>query len=170
MRESGLMYLDVVEVTYEIIAPAAIGLFGMLFLPIILVIGLQQILPSKISSNTLCQFSPSLNYAKYGFDISYVSHASHVPNPVLYVYPGIFIVASLALMYKKMQGLFGIWSQQIRDTEFLVEMRLRNFDPPTQCDHTVPKVKKSDGKELSELKFTLAEINPGQAADAEILE
>ncbi|EJD07670.1 uncharacterized protein FOMMEDRAFT_101037 [Fomitiporia mediterranea MF3/22] len=102
MRDNGWRRLNAVTVTLDIIAPVTAGLLGMLLLPILLVLGLQWLLPSKINSNTL----------------------------FLYVYPGIFISAAFARTYTALQSLLASWAQQIRDSEFLVEMRLRNLEAP----------------------------------------
>ncbi|KAH8110989.1 hypothetical protein DFH11DRAFT_1616415 [Phellopilus nigrolimitatus] len=100
MKDNGWRRLDAVAVTFDIIAPVTAGLLAMLFLPIFLVLGLQRLLPTTISPNTL----------------------------FLYVYPGIFVAAACARMYAALQTLCGTWAQQIRDSEFLVEMRLRNLE------------------------------------------
>lgn len=49
---------------------------------------------------------------------------------VLYVYPGLFVVAGMVKLYDGLQIVAQSWAQQIRDSEFLLERRLRNLDPP----------------------------------------
>ena len=142
MKENGWRRLDAVAITLDIIAPVTAGLLGMLLLPILLVLGLQQVLPTKINSNTLCQsplFVLPQNHSVVFLLPSLPSSAERYlrqisscpPTTVLYVYPSIFVVAGLSRLYGAMQGVFAGWAQQIRDTEFLVEMRLRNLDPPS---------------------------------------
>jgi E3 ubiquitin-protein ligase MARCH6 len=46
----------------------------------------------------------------------------------MHVYPGIFAAAGLVRLGVTGSGLLSRWSQSIRDTEFLVEMRLRNYE------------------------------------------
>lgn len=47
----------------------------------------------------------------------------------MHVYPGIFMVAGLIRSGIVLFDMLSSWSQTIRDTEFLVEMRLRNHEP-----------------------------------------
>jgi E3 ubiquitin-protein ligase MARCH6 len=46
----------------------------------------------------------------------------------MHVYPGIFAVVGLIRLGVTSSGVLSRWSQSIRDTEFLVEMRLRNYE------------------------------------------
>jgi E3 ubiquitin-protein ligase MARCH6 len=46
----------------------------------------------------------------------------------MHVYPGIFAAAGLIRLGLTGSGVLSHWSQSIRDTEFLVEMRLRNYE------------------------------------------
>ena len=46
----------------------------------------------------------------------------------MHVYPGIFVGAGLIRLGVTGSGALSRWSQSIRDTEFLVEMRLRNYE------------------------------------------
>ena len=48
---------------------------------------------------------------------------------VVHAYPGIFAAAGLFRMCASAMGMMSIWSQAIRDKEFLVEMRLQNHEP-----------------------------------------
>jgi hypothetical protein len=54
MKENGWRRLDAVPITLDIIAPVTVGLLGMLLLPVAIVLGLQRVLPSQVSANTLC--------------------------------------------------------------------------------------------------------------------
>ncbi|KAL5531378.1 hypothetical protein ACEPAG_4255 [Sanghuangporus baumii] len=133
MKENGWRRVNAVAITLNIIAPVAAGLLGMLLLPILIVIGLQQALPTKISSNTL----------------------------FLYVYPGIFIVAGCARLYTTMQTIFASWTQQIRDSEFLVEMRLRNLDAPSSSP--TPKEPEADDDSAVVAQLETLQTEPPQA-------
>ncbi|KDQ50759.1 hypothetical protein JAAARDRAFT_81797 [Jaapia argillacea MUCL 33604] len=46
----------------------------------------------------------------------------------LHVYPGIFALVGIFRLLKSSFGMLSIWSQSVRDTEFLVEMRLQNLE------------------------------------------
>jgi hypothetical protein len=46
----------------------------------------------------------------------------------MHVYPGIFAGAGFVRLGMTGSGALSRWSQSIRDTEFLVEMRLRNYE------------------------------------------
>ena len=46
----------------------------------------------------------------------------------MHVYPGIFAAVGLIRLGVTSSGVLSRWSQSIRDTEFLVEMRLRNYE------------------------------------------
>jgi hypothetical protein len=61
---------------------------------------------------------------------------------VMHVYPGIFAAAGLIRLGLTGSGVLSRWSQSIRDTEFLVEMRLRNYD---QDKASEKEVKVGDG-------------------------
>lgn len=51
-----------------------------------------------------------------------------VVHTVMHVYPGIFVVFAGVRSVLATYGRLALWSQAIRDKEFLVEMRLRNHD------------------------------------------
>ena len=44
------------------------------------------------------------------------------------VYPGLFILASWGQLFIAISKLFSSWAQSIRDSEFLVELRVRNLE------------------------------------------
>lgn len=50
------------------------------------------------------------------------------------VYPGIFAVAGLIRLGVTGSRALSRWSQSIRDTEFLVEMRLRNYEQEKEVE------------------------------------
>ena len=52
----------------------------------------------------------------------------------MHVYPGIFAVAGLFRLVVTGSRTLSRWSQSIRDTEFLVEMRLRNYEQEKEVE------------------------------------
>ncbi|THH10343.1 hypothetical protein EW145_g1377 [Phellinidium pouzarii] len=128
MKRKGWRCLDAVPITLDIIAPVTAGLLAILFLPVIVVFGLQQLLPTKIKSSALCQSHPFTLSSIALVGTSYLLDLHCPPRAVLYVYPGIFVCAAFTRMYSTLQVVCGSWAQQIRDTEFLVEMQLRNLE------------------------------------------
>ena len=61
-------------------------------------------------------------------------------QPVVAVYPGLCIAGVIRNAIPSLRKMLGAWAQQIRDSEFLVEMRLRNLE------HSDPKVEaRSEG-------------------------
>lgn len=97
------------------------GLLAMLLLPAAVVYGLQRLLPLGTDDKLLCQSSSPL--------LARVLNVICPPRAVLYVYPGIFVAAALARMFATLVEVCASWAQSIRDSEFLVEMRLRNMEP-----------------------------------------
>ena len=57
----------------------------------------------------------------------------------MHVYPGIFAAAGLIRLGVTGSRALSRWSQFIRDTEFLVEMRLRNYEQEKEVDKFVEK-------------------------------
>jgi len=86
--------------TTEVIAPILVGLVGMLALPPATVVSLRRIIPVQLDQRFI----------------------------LMNVYPGIFAGAGLIRLGVTSSGALSRWSQSIRDTEFLVEMRLRNYE------------------------------------------
>ncbi|KAN0128787.1 hypothetical protein V8E53_013374 [Lactarius tabidus] len=86
--------------TVEFIAPLLIGLSGMLALPPVVVVLLRHFIPVRIDQRFI----------------------------FMHVYPGIFAAAGLTRLGVTGSKALSRWSQSIRDTEFLVEMRLRNYE------------------------------------------
>lgn len=64
----------------------------------------------------------------------------------MHVYPGIFTCAGLVRLCVTGSRVLSRWSQAIRDTEFLVEMRLRNYDQ----DKDAEKRGEEKGKERTQ--------------------
>jgi E3 ubiquitin-protein ligase MARCH6 len=50
------------------------------------------------------------------------------------VYPGIFAGVGLIRLGVTGSGALSRWSQSIRDTEFLIEMRLRNYEQEQESE------------------------------------
>ncbi len=61
--------------------------------------------------------------------LSMTSICSHCYVPVLHVYPSIFTLAAVGQGTFALGNMFRTWSQTVRDKEFLVDMRLQNFEP-----------------------------------------
>jgi len=99
--QGGWRHPDALAATFEIIAPITTGLITVLVFPMVLVAGLQYYIPSAVNDKSL----------------------------FLYVYPGIFVLACIARTAMLFESLLAGWTQSIRDSEFLVEMQLRNLDP-----------------------------------------
>jgi E3 ubiquitin-protein ligase MARCH6 len=53
---------------------------------------------------------------------------SELPLSVLHVYPTIFTLAAAAQGAIALTTMLSSWSQTVRDKEFLLEMRLQNFE------------------------------------------
>ncbi|KAL4078894.1 hypothetical protein V8B97DRAFT_2021235 [Scleroderma yunnanense] len=87
--------------TKELIIPLIAGLLGMLAIPAGLVYLARETLELPLSTKFL----------------------------FVYAYPGIFAAAGLFRMCASAMGMVSLWSQSIRDKEFLVEMRLQNHEP-----------------------------------------
>ena len=76
------------------------------------------------------------------------------------VYPGIFAGVGLIRLGVTGSGALSRWSQSVRDTEFLVEMRLRNYDQEKESE------KNEKDKEMAYAEdVTGAEEAVGPAAD-----
>jgi E3 ubiquitin-protein ligase MARCH6 len=76
------------------------------------------------------------------------------------VYPGIFAGVGLIRLGVTSSGALSRWSQSVRDTEFLIEMRLRNYEQEKGSE----KSEKSEGRADAE-DVTVAEEAEGPAAD-----
>jgi len=89
----------------------------MLVLPPAIVVLLRHAVPVRVDQ----RFIRELLFS------SPVSSCPYYPPVVMHVYPGIFAAAGLIRLGVTGSGVLSRWSQSIRDTEFLVEMRLRNY-------------------------------------------
>ena len=76
------------------------------------------------------------------------------------VYPGIFASAGIVRLSATGSGALSRWSQSIRDTEFLVEMRLRNYEQEKESE----KIEKGKGRAHAE-DVTGTEEAVGPATD-----
>lgn len=131
IRDYGLKGLDVGDLTLHVIAPVTSGLLACLVLPIIIVLPLQRLLPNYISQIALCQSPlPASSDKPLMSGMVYLLNVCCPSRAVLYVYPGLFVVAGIVKLYDALQIVAESWAQQIRDSEFLLERRLRNLDPP----------------------------------------
>ncbi|KLO17994.1 hypothetical protein SCHPADRAFT_925510 [Schizopora paradoxa] len=117
--DGGWRHPDALAATFEIIAPVTVGLITVILFPMILVAGLQHYVPSVISNKSL----------------------------FLYVYPGIFVLACFARTAMLFETLLAGWAQSIRDSEFLLEMQLRNLEPAPAAEKTTTS--SSDGSALA---------------------
>lgn len=115
---NGWMRPDPIAATKDFIGPALVGLGGMIFLPAGLFKLLQHLIPFFQTEEGRTAF--------------------------LQLYPTIFAVAGLFRAVAIASQLYGSWAQKIRDTEFLVEMRLRNHEPERDQSSGV----KQEGGEL----------------------
>ncbi|KAH8996103.1 hypothetical protein EDB86DRAFT_2804184 [Lactarius hatsudake] len=86
--------------TVEFIVPLLVGLSGMLALPPVIIVLLRHLIPLRVDQRFI----------------------------FMHVYPGIFAAAGLIRLGVTGSRALSRWSQSIRDTEFLVEMRLRNYE------------------------------------------
>jgi len=50
------------------------------------------------------------------------------------VYPAIFVVIAIVESATNLTGVFNKWAQNIRDKEFLVELRLRNLEQSPKAE------------------------------------
>lgn len=87
--------------TKQLIVPLIAGLLGMLVIPAGLVYLVREIFHLHLNTKFL----------------------------FVHAYPGIFAAAGLVRMCASAMGMVVLWSQAIRDKEFLVEMRLQNHEP-----------------------------------------
>lgn len=100
--------------TVEFIAPLLIGLSGMLALPPVIVVLLRHLVPVRVDQRFI----------------------------FMHIYPGIFAAAGLIRLGVTGSTALSRWSQSIRDTEFLVEMRLRNYEQEKEEGKTEEKEKR----------------------------
>ena len=126
MTDDGWRRPNVVVATLDIILPVASGLVAMLVLPMVLVSALKHYLPTMVNDKSLCQSSSSFPLSGA---VAYILNVYCPIRAVLYFYPGIFVVACIARGLSLIQTVAAGWAQSIRDSEFLVEMKLRNLDP-----------------------------------------
>jgi len=67
-----------------------------------------------------------------------LKHAFPLPVPertlLLSIYPSVIIALLAARLFKNVATLFQSWAQSIRDSEFLLEMRLLNLEAQKKED------------------------------------
>ena len=112
---------DPIMATKELIAPLVGGLLGMIIIPGVAYKTVLLYFPEVFQDNRFtCKCSlPCWTLFKI------IDHCQ-----VMHVYPLVFIVASAVRSAVNLYGALSAWSIAIRDKEFLVEMRLRNHEPP----------------------------------------
>jgi E3 ubiquitin-protein ligase MARCH6 len=69
-------------------------------------------------------------------------------HEVTNIYPGIFTFIGLGRMLASTLDHVSAWSQEVRDKEFLVEMRLKNHEPDTE-DNEPESIKLDKGKTVA---------------------
>jgi len=107
----------------------------MLALPPSIVVLLHRVAPLQLDQRFIRKLFPLLS----------CHHRSDHSPVVMHVYPGIFAGAGLVRLGVTGSKALARWSQSIRDTEFLVEMRLRNYDQERESEK-----KEEKGKERSD--------------------
>ena len=106
------------------IAPLIVGLVGMLALPPAIVVLLHRVAPLQLDQR----------FIRKPFLLLSCHHRSDHSHVVMHVYPGIFAAAGLIRVGVTGSKALSRWSQFIRDTEFLVEMRLRNYEQEKESE------------------------------------
>ncbi|KAI0788709.1 hypothetical protein C8Q75DRAFT_879244 [Abortiporus biennis] len=101
LQRVGWNHPDPFRLTKNIIAPMVCGLLALIMFPPLVLWSIRQLFQLPLPENAL----------------------------FVRVYPTIFTVAGLFHGAMAVSGLVGIWSQGVRDKEFLVEMRLQNLEP-----------------------------------------
>ncbi|KAA1468915.1 hypothetical protein DENSPDRAFT_834409 [Dentipellis sp. KUC8613] len=122
IRQRGWSSPDPIAATAEVIGPVILGLSAMLLVPPVLFYQLQQ-------------------YFQFQLDSKFI---------FMHVYPGIFAVAGFGSSVMSSYNLLSSWSQSIRDKEFLVEMRLRNYEQEAKEKKEVDDRETPDGSEGGE--------------------
>ena len=89
----------------------------MIFSPILCIVGMQQLIKLPLDQDILCRLCISLTKQTVHFRL------------VAFVYPTIFLAAAFARLGHALVLLCASWAQSIRDSEFLLEMRLQNLEP-----------------------------------------
>ncbi|KAI0085732.1 hypothetical protein BDY19DRAFT_964078 [Irpex rosettiformis] len=103
IRRNGWTHLDPIAATKDVIGPLVVGLLGMVVLPPAILWGIFRAFRLDVDEHIL----------------------------FLHVYPSIFTLAAVIQGAIALQNMLSTWSQTVRDKEFLVDMRLQNFDPET---------------------------------------
>ena len=131
------------------IAPLIVGLVGMLALPPSIVVLLHRVAPLQLDQR----------FIRKPFPLVSCHHRSDHTPVVMHVYPGIFAGAGLVRLGVTGSKALARWSQSIRDTEFLVEMRLRNYE---QERESAKKEEKGKGRSDTEDAISTEEaVGPG---------
>ena len=104
--------------TKEVIGPIVFGLLGMIVFPPGALWVAQRVLHIRPDRNLLREFHRIV-----------LACASLITTrPVLHIYPSIFTFAACVQTCIALSTVVRTWSQTVRDSEFLVEMRLQNLE------------------------------------------
>lgn len=90
---------------------------AMIVLPMLFIMGVQWLVKIPLDQDTLCSSQYLFMRSKELIDCL-----------VALVYPAIFVAAAFARLGHALILLCASWAQSIRDSEFLVEMRLQNLE------------------------------------------
>jgi len=101
IRHNGWTRPDPVAATKEVIGPVVGGLLGMILLPPLAAWLSLHLVPNHVNESQI----------------------------YIRVYPMIFVLVGWIKCCYALRDLVNSWAQSIRDSEFLVEMRLRNLEP-----------------------------------------
>jgi E3 ubiquitin-protein ligase MARCH6 len=115
----GFVHVDPISATKNVILPLAGGLLAMLVLPAGVLALVQRWTTIQLGGKALCK--SDIDSFRYFLGIDECIS-------VIHVYPGIFAIAGFSSMASSLQAIYESWQQGIRDQEFLVEMRLQNFE------------------------------------------
>jgi E3 ubiquitin-protein ligase MARCH6 len=100
-QRRGLKNPDAITATKELLGPLIIGMLGMLILPPLFIYGVWRILPIQM---------PEV-------------------FPFWACFPPIFVAAAFIQSNMQISRYGHVWAQDVRDKEFLVEMKLKNLEP-----------------------------------------
>ena len=89
----------------------------MIVLPVLCIMGIQWLVKLPLDQNILCMLRPFFMKKVILNDLL-----------VAFVYPAIFVAAAIARLGHALILLCASWAQSIRDSEFLVEMKLQNLE------------------------------------------
>ena len=119
MINSGITHPDPIAATKQVIAPVIGGLLLIILFPAALFKACLLMFPGwGIAGRALCKY-PLRRLCTLSSQFASVTR----------FYPGILSLTLSSLIFEGMHETLQKWQQDIRDSEFLVEMRLRNLEP-----------------------------------------